>query len=77
MQCEEEYFHKIWFVKFLRKLTTIYVHFSIVYERVFLLVICSYIPIVCIFDFYEYEACDLNKTFQITKNLIEKEDEKD
>ncbi len=29
------------------------------------------------FDFYEYEACDLNKTFQITKNLIEKEDEKD
>ena len=28
-------------------------------------------------DFYEYEACDLNKTFQITKNLIEKEDEKD
>lgn len=29
------------------------------------------------FDFYEYEACDLNKTFQITKNLIEKKDEKD
>ena len=23
------------------------------------------------FDFYEYEACDLNKTFQITKNLLE------
>lgn len=22
------------------------------------------------FDFYEYPACDLNKTFQITKNLI-------
>ena len=22
------------------------------------------------FDFYEYEGCDLNKTFQITKNLI-------
>lgn len=30
------------------------------------------------FDFYEYEACDLNKTFQITKNLTEeKNDEKD
>lgn len=29
------------------------------------------------FDFYEYEACDLNKTFQITKNLIETTDEKD
>lgn len=29
------------------------------------------------FDFYEYEACDLNKTFKITKNLINKEDEKD
>ena len=29
------------------------------------------------FDFYEYEACDLNKSFQITKSLIEKEDEKD
>lgn len=29
------------------------------------------------FDFYEYEACDLNKTFQITKNLIQEEDEKD
>ena len=24
------------------------------------------------FDFYEYEKCDLNKTFQITRNLIEK-----
>ena len=23
------------------------------------------------FDFYEYESCDLNKKFQITKNLIE------
>ena len=22
------------------------------------------------FDFYEYESCDLNKTFQITKNLM-------
>ena len=31
------------------------------------------------FDFYEYEGCDLNKAFQITKNLIEedKKDEKD
>ena len=30
------------------------------------------------FDFYEYEACDLNMTFQITKNLIEnKNDEED
>lgn len=29
------------------------------------------------FDFYEYEACDLNKTFLITKNLMEKKDEKD
>ena len=30
------------------------------------------------FDFYEYEACDLNRTFQITKNLLEeKTDEKD
>jgi hypothetical protein len=30
------------------------------------------------FDFYEYEACDLNKTFQITKRLIEeKNDEND
>lgn len=29
------------------------------------------------FDFYEYESCDLNKTFQITKNLIETTDEKD
>lgn len=29
------------------------------------------------FDFYEYEACDLNKTFQITQNLMEeKEDAK-
>lgn len=29
------------------------------------------------FDFYEYEACDLNKTFQISKNLIEEnKDEK-
>jgi hypothetical protein len=25
------------------------------------------------FDFYEYEGCDLNKTFQITKNLIKEE----
>ena len=25
------------------------------------------------FDFYEYEGCDLNKTFQITKNLIMEE----
>lgn len=23
------------------------------------------------FDFYEYEACDLNKSFQITKSLME------
>jgi len=23
------------------------------------------------FDFYEYEACDLNKTFEITKHLVE------
>ncbi len=23
------------------------------------------------FDFYEYESCDLNKTFQITKSLME------
>ena len=23
------------------------------------------------FDFYEYETCDLNKSFHITKNLIE------
>ena len=30
------------------------------------------------FDFYEYETCDLNKTFQITRNLLEDEkDEKD
>lgn len=29
------------------------------------------------FDFYEYEACDLNKTFQITKHLIEISNEKD
>ena len=31
------------------------------------------------FDFYEYEACDLNKTFQITKKLVEenKKDEND
>lgn len=30
------------------------------------------------FDFYEYESCDLNKTFKITKNLLEeKTDEKD
>lgn len=29
------------------------------------------------FDFYEYEACDLNKTFLITKKLLEdKQDEK-
>ena len=29
------------------------------------------------FDFYEYETCDLNKTFQITQNLMEEqEDEK-
>ena len=27
------------------------------------------------FDFYEYEGCDLNKTFQITKHLLG--DEKD
>ena len=27
------------------------------------------------FDFYEYENCDLNRTFHITKNLIENEDE--
>lgn len=25
------------------------------------------------FDFYEYESCDLNKKFQITKNLIEED----
>lgn len=25
------------------------------------------------FDFYEYEGCDLNKTFQIAKNLIKEE----
>ena len=29
------------------------------------------------FDFYEYEACDLNKTFQITQNLIQEKDEND
>lgn len=29
------------------------------------------------FDFYEYETCDLSKTFLITKYLIETEDEKD
>lgn len=30
------------------------------------------------FDFYEFESCDLNKTFQITKSLIvEKNDERD
>lgn len=30
------------------------------------------------FDFYEYESCDLNKTFQITKCLMEEKiDEKD
>ena len=29
------------------------------------------------FDFYEYECCDLNRTFQITKKLVEdKQDEK-
>ena len=29
------------------------------------------------FDFYEYESCDLNKTFQITKSLMEEQkDEK-
>ena len=29
------------------------------------------------FDFYEYETCDLNKTFHITKKLMEdKTDEK-
>ena len=28
------------------------------------------------FDFYEYEGCDLNKTFQITKNLCSNEDDK-
>ena len=27
------------------------------------------------FDFYEYENCDLNRTFHITKNLIENGDE--
>ena len=26
------------------------------------------------FDFYEYEGCDLNNTFQITKNLCNNED---
>ena len=25
------------------------------------------------FDFYEYESCDLNQTFQVTKNLISNE----
>ena len=25
------------------------------------------------FDFYEYTACDLNKTFQITKSLVEED----
>lgn len=29
------------------------------------------------FDLYEYESCDLNKSFVITKHLIEKDDEKD
>ena len=29
------------------------------------------------FDFYEYEACDLNKTFHITKHLIQEENEND
>ena len=28
------------------------------------------------FDFYEYEGCDLNKTFQITKNLCNNENNK-
>ena len=29
------------------------------------------------FDFYEYECCDLNQTFHITKKLVEdKQDEK-
>lgn len=28
------------------------------------------------FDFYEYEGCDLNLTFQITKNLCSDEDDK-
>ena len=28
------------------------------------------------FDFYEYAGCDLNKSFVITKNMIDK-DEKD
>ena len=28
------------------------------------------------FDFYEYEGCDLNRTFQITKNLCSNEDNK-
>ncbi len=27
------------------------------------------------FDFYEYETCDLNKSFQITKNLTENEND--
>lgn len=28
------------------------------------------------FDFYEYEGCDLNSSFQITKNLCSDEDNK-
>ena len=27
------------------------------------------------FDFYEYENCDLNTTFQITKSLIEEKND--
>ena len=29
------------------------------------------------FDFYEYEGCNLNKTFQITRNLIKEESNED
>jgi hypothetical protein len=28
------------------------------------------------FDFYEYEGCDLNKSFEITKNLLNDENDK-
>lgn len=28
------------------------------------------------FDFYEYEGCDLNKSFEITKNLLNDEEDK-
>ena len=28
------------------------------------------------FDFYEYEGCDLNKTFQLTKRLYKNEEDR-